>query len=87
MIMPVHNRPHNGWLDLAKPFISAYKAGASSPNSYITSDEIIYWYRINQAALDCDATDTTMVPANNGSGKSQNQRVCRSLTGDCRELL
>lgn len=28
---------------MAKPFIAAYKAGASSPNAYITSDQIIYW--------------------------------------------
>ncbi|KAK7042568.1 carbohydrate-binding module family 24 protein [Favolaschia claudopus] len=56
------------WLDLAKPFISAYKAGASSPNSFITSDQIIYWYRPTLTNLNCDATDTTLVPANNNSG-------------------
>ena len=60
--------PHDGWLDMAKPFISAYKAGASSPNSYITSDQLIYWYRPALKSLDCDATDTTMVAANNASG-------------------
>ncbi|KAJ3751355.1 glycosyl hydrolase family 71-domain-containing protein [Lentinula detonsa] len=64
----VNDMPHNGWLDLAKPFISAYKAGASSPASYITSDEIIYWYRITPKNLDCDSTDTTMVTANNDTG-------------------
>ena len=53
---------------MAKPFISAYKAGASSPNSYITSDQLIYWYRPTLKSLDCDATDTTMVTANNASG-------------------
>ena len=60
--------PHNGWLDLAKPFISAYHAGATSVNSFITSDQIVYWYRPNLRSLNCDSTDTTMVPANNDSG-------------------
>jgi hypothetical protein len=53
---------------MAKPFISAFHAGATSVTPYITTDQLIYWYRINLAALDCDATDTTMVPANNASG-------------------
>lgn len=53
---------------MAKPFISAYKAGATSVNSYITSDELIYWYRPNLRTLDCDSTDTTMQSANNASG-------------------
>jgi len=61
-------RPHGGWLDMAKPFISAYHAGATSPDSYITHDQLIYWYRPNPRTLNCDSTDTTMVPANNGSG-------------------
>ena len=61
-------RPHDGWLDMAKPFIAAYHAGSTSVNSFITSDQLIYWYRPTLAELDCDATDTTMVPANNASG-------------------
>lgn len=61
-------RPHNGWLDMAKPFIAAYHAGATSPNQYITSDQLIYWYRPNLRNLNCDATDTTMVTANSASG-------------------
>ncbi|KAJ7473121.1 glycoside hydrolase family 71 protein [Mycena galericulata] len=64
----VNDMPHDGWLDMAIPFIKAYKAGASSPNAYITSDQIIYWYRVAPKALDCDSTDTTMEPANNSSG-------------------
>lgn len=64
----VNDMPHDGWLDMAKPFIAAYHAGASSPNSYIDSDQLIYWYRPNLRTLDCDATDTTMVPASNSSG-------------------
>jgi hypothetical protein len=53
---------------MAKPFIAAYHAGATSVNSFITSDQLIYWYRPTLAGLDCDATDTTMVSANNASG-------------------
>ncbi|TEY86550.1 hypothetical protein BOTCAL_0006g00300 [Botryotinia calthae] len=64
----VNDMPHDGWLDMAKPYIAAYHAGDSSPNKYITSDQLVYWYRPNLRTLDCDATDTTMVPANNGSG-------------------
>jgi hypothetical protein len=62
-------RPHDGWLDLSKPFIAAYKAGATSVSNYITEDKIIYWYRRTLRSLDCDATDTTSGrPANNASG-------------------
>ncbi|KAJ7115612.1 glycosyl hydrolase family 71-domain-containing protein [Mycena crocata] len=65
----VNDMPHNAWLDMAKPFISAYKAGATSPNSFITQDQIIYWYRPTLSTLNCDATDTTAnTPANNASG-------------------
>lgn len=61
-------RPHNGWLDMAAPFISAYKAGATSVNSYIAKDEPIYWYRPTPRDIDCDATDNTMTSASNASG-------------------
>lgn len=61
-------RPHSGWLDMSKPFIAAFKAGASSPGNFITSDELIYWYRPAPRDVNCDLTDTCMVPANNGSG-------------------
>nr|GAT53528.1 predicted protein [Mycena chlorophos] len=58
----------DAWLEMAKPYIAAWKAGATSVDNYITSDQIIYWYRPTLASLDCDATDTCEVPANNGSG-------------------
>lgn len=62
-------RPHNGFLELSKPFIAAYKNKDASPDKYITKDQIIYWYRRTLRSLDCDATDTTAGrPANNGSG-------------------
>ncbi|KAH8595187.1 putative alpha-1,3-glucanase/mutanase [Bisporella sp. PMI_857] len=70
----VNDMPHNGWLDLAKPFIAAYHAGADSPNNYITADQLVYWYRPNLRTLNCDATDTTMVPADNSSGNYFNGR-------------
>ncbi|KAH8904153.1 putative alpha-1,3-glucanase/mutanase [Coniochaeta sp. PMI_546] len=63
-----NDMPHGGWLDMAKPFISAFHAGATSANSYVTSDQLIYWYRPNPRSLNCDATDTTMVQADNSSG-------------------
>ncbi|KAJ7687515.1 glycoside hydrolase [Mycena rosella] len=63
-----NDMPHGGWLDMAKPFISAYKAGATSVDSFITNDQIIYWYRVAPKSLNCDSTDTTMQPAKNASG-------------------
>ncbi|CCC12638.1 unnamed protein product [Sordaria macrospora k-hell] len=64
----VNDMPHEGWMDLAKPFIAAYKAGASKPDAYISEDQIIYWYRPTLKSLNCDATDTTLQDANNSSG-------------------
>ncbi|KAH8832703.1 alpha-1,3-glucanase/mutanase [Flagelloscypha sp. PMI_526] len=64
----VNDMPHSGWLDMSKPFIAAYKAGATDVTSYITQDELIYWYRTTKKSLNCDSTDTTMQPANNASG-------------------
>ena len=63
-----NSRPHDGWLEISKPFIAAFKDGASSPDQYITSDKLVYWYRPAPRNENCDATDTCMVPANNGSG-------------------
>jgi hypothetical protein len=63
-----NDMPHDGWLDMAVPFIAAYKAGKTSVTDQITEDKLIYWHRPNAKSLDCDATDTTMVTANNGSG-------------------
>ncbi|ORX98242.1 glycosyl hydrolase family 71-domain-containing protein [Clohesyomyces aquaticus] len=41
----VNGMPHNGWLDMAKPFIKAYKAGDMSPEKHIEEDMLVYWYR------------------------------------------
>jgi hypothetical protein len=53
----VNDMPHNGFRDVAKPFIAAYKAGATDPTSYVTEDKIVYWYRPTMKGLNCDATD------------------------------
>ncbi|OIW29271.1 glycoside hydrolase family 71 protein [Coniochaeta ligniaria NRRL 30616] len=55
----VNDMPHNAWLEMAKPFITAYKNGAASPNAYVTQDQLIYWYRPTPKSVNCDATDTT----------------------------
>jgi hypothetical protein len=54
---------------MAKPFISAFKAGATSVANYITGDELIYWYRPQPMAVDCSATDTCEQPANSNDGE------------------
>lgn len=65
----VMDMPHNGWLEMSKPFIAAYKAGEKSANNYITEDKLIYWYRPTPKDINCDSTDTTMQGnPNNSSG-------------------
>ncbi|EPS31664.1 putative alpha-1,3-glucanase [Penicillium oxalicum 114-2] len=64
----INDMPHEGWLELSKPFIAAFKAGATSVNKYIDEDLLIYWYRPTLRDTNCDSTDTCMVPANNDSG-------------------
>ncbi|KAL9046421.1 MAG: hypothetical protein Q9214_000741 [Letrouitia sp. 1 TL-2023] len=59
------HRPHDGWLEMAQPFISAYKAGSESVS--VDDDKIIYWYRPNPKSINCDSTDTTMDPRGGGS--------------------
>ncbi|KAJ6050645.1 CAZyme family GH71 [Penicillium canescens] len=60
--------PHDGWLDVAKPFIDAFKQGASSPDEFVTSDKLVYWYRPNPREIYCGVTDTCMSEADNSSG-------------------
>lgn len=52
-----NDMPHDNWLDMAKPYIAAYKAGASKVDNYITSDQLIYWYRPQLTTANCDSTD------------------------------
>ncbi|KAJ5676240.1 hypothetical protein N7462_009137 [Penicillium macrosclerotiorum] len=65
----VMDMPHDGWLEMSKPFIAAYKAGVTDARRYITADKLVYWYRPTKKNVNCDATDTTMDgTANNASG-------------------
>lgn len=49
---------------MATPFIAAFKAGASTVDAYITSDQLFYWYRPQLKNADCDATDNCISPVN-----------------------
>jgi glucan endo-1,3-alpha-glucosidase len=51
--------PHDGWRNLFKPYISAYKAGAQTPT--VEADEIVYWYRPNPKSAVCTG-DTLSAP-------------------------
>jgi hypothetical protein len=53
-----NDMPHDGWLDLSKPYIAAYKNGDTNVANYITQDQVIYWYRRNLNSLNCDSTDS-----------------------------
>ncbi|CAG7931288.1 unnamed protein product [Penicillium olsonii] len=65
----VMDMPHNGWLDMAKPFIAAYKAGSETPIDFLEEEKLVYWYRPTPKEADCDETDTTMHgDADNSSG-------------------
>ncbi|KAF2742092.1 glycoside hydrolase family 71 protein [Sporormia fimetaria CBS 119925] len=54
----VNDMPHTGFLDMAKPYIAAYKAGQTSAASYVTQDKLVYWYKPTLKTLNCDSTDT-----------------------------
>ena len=47
----VNDFPHLGWLEMAKPFIAAYKAGAATPT--ITEEKLVYWYRPTPRDITC----------------------------------
>jgi hypothetical protein len=66
----VNDMPHDGWLDMAKPFMAAFHAGDATVDAHIKEDQLVYWYRPTLRSLDCDATDTTVGVgnANNASG-------------------
>ncbi|KAF9693418.1 hypothetical protein EKO04_008568 [Ascochyta lentis] len=38
-----NNMPHIGWLEMAEPYIAAFKAGARVPT--ISEEKLVYWYR------------------------------------------
>lgn len=64
----VNDMPHDGFRDLAKPYIAAFKDGADSVDDYITDDQVIYWYRPTPSTVECDSTDNTMGAGSNASG-------------------
>ncbi|BEI83295.1 hypothetical protein CcaverHIS002_0311630 [Cutaneotrichosporon cavernicola] len=51
----VKGMPHDAMLDLAGPFIKAFKAGASEPA--VDQEGIVYWYRPHLKNVNCDSTD------------------------------
>ncbi|KAJ5406724.1 hypothetical protein N7465_008008 [Penicillium sp. CMV-2018d] len=59
--------PHNGWLDMAKPFIAAYKAESRLPIRFIEEEKLVYWYRPTMKSVDCDETDNTMRGSDNNA--------------------
>jgi glucan endo-1,3-alpha-glucosidase len=44
--------PHDAWRNLYKPYITAYKSGASTPT--VEKEEIVYWYRPNPKGVACN---------------------------------
>ena len=52
-----NDMPHDGFLEMAKPYIAAFKAGSKTVDSFIDTDQIIYWYRPSLKSADCDSTD------------------------------
>jgi len=63
----VNDIPHDGFLQMAKPYIAAFKAGSKTVDRYIDSDQLVYWYRPTLKSASCDATDTCK-----GSSSSSN---------------
>lgn len=52
--------PHDGWRIISKPYIAAYKSGASAPT--VTQDQLVYWYRPTPKGITC--TNDTLGPPN-----------------------
>lgn len=57
-----NDMPHDGFLQMAKPYIAAFKAGSKTVENYIESDQLIYWYRPTLKSASCDSTDTCNKP-------------------------
>ena len=56
------SRPHDGFLQMAKPYIAAFHAGSKTVDNHIESDQLIYWYRPTLKSASCDSTDTCEQP-------------------------
>lgn len=55
-------RPHDGFLQMAKPYIAAFHAGSKTVDSHIESDQLIYWYRPTLKSASCGSTDNCEQP-------------------------
>lgn len=55
-------RPHDGFLQMAKPYIAAFHAGSKTVDSHIESDQLIYWYRPTTKSASCNSTDNCEQP-------------------------
>lgn len=49
----VSQSPHDAFRTINAPFMAAYRAGATSPTPYITSESIVYWYRPRPRNVPC----------------------------------
>ena len=56
----VNDMPHDGFLEMAKPYIAAFKAGSKTIS--VETDQIIYWYRPHLKSASCSDTDTCEKP-------------------------
>ena len=57
-----NDMPHDGFLSMAKPYIQAFKQSSKTVNSFIQSDQLIYWYRPTLTSASCDSTDNCEQP-------------------------
>ncbi|CAD6570124.1 MAG: hypothetical protein ASARMPREDX12_003311 [Alectoria sarmentosa] len=57
-----NDMPHDGFLQMAKPYIAAFHAGSKTVDSHIESDQLIYWYRPTLKTASCDPTDNCEQP-------------------------
>ena len=56
-----NDMPHDGWLEMAKPFITAFHAGQKTIATP-ADDQLVYWYRPATKTAQCDSTDTCEQP-------------------------
>lgn len=56
-----NDMPHDGWLTMAKPYITAFKAGQKTITTP-TEDLLVYWYRPATKTASCSGTDTCEKP-------------------------
>lgn len=78
-----NDMPHDGWLEMAKPYIAAFKAGQQSIS--VTEDKLIYWYRPATKMGNCDSTDTCNKAWPRSSSPNPNYFVGRPNGADTME--